>query len=116
MLSPGVPLTHPAPHPVVKMAERAAVGIVCDIELLWCEAGERCRFVAVTGTNGKSTTTALIGHILKEAALKASVGGNIGRAALDLEENEQGRVYVLATVVLPARPDALFQAGCPRSG
>jgi UDP-N-acetylmuramoylalanine--D-glutamate ligase len=77
------------------MAEGAGVGIVSDIELLWCEAAERCRFVAVTGTNGKSTTTALIGHVLEEGGFDVSVGGNIGRAALDLEEPSDGRVYVV---------------------
>jgi UDP-N-acetylmuramoylalanine--D-glutamate ligase len=95
ILAPGVPLTHPEPHAIVRMAQAEGVGIVSDIELLWCEAEGRARFVAVTGTNGKSTTTALIGHVLASAGLKASVGGNIGRAALDLEEPEDGRVYVL---------------------
>ena len=73
----------------------AGVAIVCDIELLWREAEGRARFVAITGTNGKSTTTALIGHVLVEAGLPVSVGGNIGRAALDLEEPAEGRVYVI---------------------
>jgi UDP-N-acetylmuramoylalanine--D-glutamate ligase len=95
ILSPGVPLTHPKPHEIVGIAEAAGVAIVSDIELLWCEAEGRARFVAVTGTNGKSTTTALIGHVLASARLKVSVGGNIGRAALDLEGPEEGRVYVL---------------------
>ena len=95
VLAPGVPLTHPKPHPIVGMAKEAGVAIVCDIELLWREAEGRARFVAVTGTNGKSTTTALIGHVLAEAGLPVSVGGNIGRAALDLEEPSEGRVYVL---------------------
>jgi len=95
VLSPGVPLTHPAPHPIVTVAREAGVAIVCDIELLWREARDRARFVAITGTNGKSTTTALIGHVLAAAGLKTSVGGNIGRAALDLEPPEDGRVYVL---------------------
>jgi UDP-N-acetylmuramoylalanine--D-glutamate ligase len=95
ILSPGVPLTHPAPHAVVRLAETAGIGIVSDIELLWCEADGQARFVAITGTNGKSTTTALIGHVLSAAGMKASVGGNIGRAALDLEPPEKSRVYVL---------------------
>ena len=95
ILAPGVPLTHPEPHATVRLANEAGVGIVSDIELLWCEAEGRARFVAVTGTNGKSTTTALIGHVLSAAGLKASVGGNIGRAALDLEPPEEGGVYVL---------------------
>jgi UDP-N-acetylmuramoylalanine--D-glutamate ligase len=95
ILSPGVPLTHPKPHAMVDMANEAGTRIVSDIELLWCEAEGRARFVAITGTNGKSTTTALIGHVLAAAGMQVSVGGNIGRAALDLEEPEEGRVYVL---------------------
>jgi UDP-N-acetylmuramoylalanine--D-glutamate ligase len=95
ILSPGVPLTHPEPHPIVRMARAAGAEIVCDIELLWREAQGRSRFVAVTGTNGKSTTTALIGHVLSVAGMPVSVGGNIGRSALDLDEPEDGRVYVL---------------------
>jgi UDP-N-acetylmuramoylalanine--D-glutamate ligase len=95
VLSPGVPLTHPKPHAVVELAQKADVGIVSDIELLWCETEGRARFVAITGTNGKSTTTALVGHVLSSAGLPACVGGNIGRPALDLDEPEDGCIYVL---------------------
>lgn len=94
VLAPGVPLTHPAPHPIVGMAKQVGVEIICDIELLWREAEGKARFVGVTGTNGKSTTTALLGHILGVAG-PVSVGGNIGRPALDLEPPSPGRVYVL---------------------
>ena len=100
VLSPGVPLTHPEPHDIVRAAQAAGVEIICDIELLWREAESRdakdgARIVAITGTNGKSTTTALIGHVLSAAGLPVAVGGNIGRAALDLDEPTAGRVYVL---------------------
>ena len=95
VLSPGVPLTHPAPHPIVGMAKAANVEIVCDIELLWREAEGRARFVAITGTNGKSTTTALMGHVLTAAGFPTQVGGNIGRPALDLEAPAPDRIYVL---------------------
>lgn len=94
ILAPGVPLTHPEPHPIVEMAKAAGVEIVCDIELLWREVDGRARIVSVTGTNGKSTTTALLGHILSMAG-PTSVGGNIGRAALDLEPPGERRTYVL---------------------
>ncbi len=94
VLAPGVPLTHPAPHPIVELARSADVEIICDIELLWREAEGRARFVAVTGTNGKSTTVALLGHILGMVG-PTSVGGNIGVAALDLEPPKERRVYVL---------------------
>jgi UDP-N-acetylmuramoylalanine--D-glutamate ligase len=95
VLAPGVPLTHPEPHPIVGMARQASVEIISDIELLWREGQGRARFVGITGTNGKSTTAALAGHVLAAAGLPVSVGGNIGRAALDLEPIEDGRIYVL---------------------
>jgi UDP-N-acetylmuramoylalanine--D-glutamate ligase len=95
VLAPGVPLTHPEPHAVVQLARGSDVEIISDIELLWREGQGRARFVGITGTNGKSTTTALIGHVLSAVGLPVSVGGNIGRAALDLEPMEEGRVYVL---------------------
>src|SRR5262249_41381469 len=69
ILSPGVPLTHPKPHPVVEMAQKVGCPIIGDIELLY-RACPNARYVAITGTNGKSTTTTLIGHILKSAGLK----------------------------------------------
>ncbi len=95
VLAPGVPLTHPKPHPIVDMARAAEVEIISDVELLWREGFGHVRFVGITGTNGKSTTVALVGHVLSAAGLAVSVGGNIGRAALDLEPLEEDRVYVL---------------------
>ena len=77
-----------------KWPKEAGVEIICDIELLWRETEGKARFVAVTGTNGKSTTTALLGHLLGMAG-PVSVGGNIGRGALDLEPPGENRTYVL---------------------
>ncbi len=99
-LSPGVPLTHPAPHPIVKKAHQSGVEIIGDIEFFAraidaAPESQRPRIVAVTGSNGKSTTTALIGHILKECGRDAIIGGNIGKPALALPEIAKGRVYVL---------------------
>jgi len=95
-LAPGVPLTHPKPHEIVESAKAAGVEIVCDAELLYRELAGKARFVAITGTNGKSTTTALIGHLLGAAGLDAKVGGNIGRSALDLDvPASRESVYVL---------------------
>lgn len=99
VLSPGVPFTHPAPHPVVTRAREAGAEIVCDVELFLRAIGGRekrkVRIVAVTGTNGKSTVTALIQHLLARAGLNAHVGGNIGMPVLDLAEPEPGTMYVL---------------------
>lgn len=98
ILSPGVPLTHPEPHAVVKRAQAAAVDVIGDIELFQREIASRApraRLVAITGTNGKSTTTALTAHLLKTAGLAVQMGGNIGRAVLDLEPPTAQTVYVL---------------------
>jgi UDP-N-acetylmuramoylalanine--D-glutamate ligase len=95
VLAPGVPLTHPEPHPVVALARGAGVEIICDIELLYREMSDRARFVAITGTNGKSTTTALVGHILGEAGLNALVGGNIGVPVLDLDCQGDDPVFIV---------------------
>lgn len=99
-LSPGVPLTHPAPHPVVRKAHQAGVEIIGDIEFFARAVNalppkERPRVIAVTGSNGKSTTTALIGHMLKECGRDAIIGGNIGKPVLLLPPIESFRTYVL---------------------
>ncbi len=94
VLSPGIPHTHPQPHPVAARARAAGTRIIGDIELLAlsCRAA---RYVGITGTNGKSTTTALIGHILQQAGRKAAVGGNIGTPALALAALGADGIYVL---------------------
>lgn len=93
-MSPGIPLTHPEPHEVVVLAKAAGCPVVCDIEILY-QSQSNSKFLGITGTNGKSTTTALTGHILKNAGLKAEVGGNIGIPALDLEPLGEEGVYVM---------------------
>jgi UDP-N-acetylmuramoylalanine--D-glutamate ligase len=100
LLSPGVPLTHPKPHWTVEKARAAGVEIVGDVELFArtinaAEPWDRPKVVAVTGTNGKSTTTALIGHMLAEAGKDVRIGGNIGLGVLGLEDMHAGAVYVL---------------------
>lgn len=96
VLSPGVPLTHPEPHWTVVKAKAAGVEVIGDTEVFArAMQGTGARMVAITGTNGKSTTTALIGHVLKEAGLDVDVGGNIGNAVFNLREPVRERVYVL---------------------
>jgi UDP-N-acetylmuramoylalanine--D-glutamate ligase len=100
LLSPGVPLTNPAPHWVVRKAQDSGVEIVGDIELFARTVNaapehRRPKVVAITGTNGKSTTTALIGHICRQAGRDARIGGNIGFGVLGLEDMHGGAVYVL---------------------
>ncbi len=94
VMSPGIPNRLPEPHPAAVAARAAGKPIICDVELL-ARAQPEARFVAITGTNGKSTTTALIGHILQDAGLRCEVGGNIGRGALDLAPLGEGGIYVL---------------------
>ena len=98
VLSPGVPLTHPAPHWSVSRAMGAGIPVLGDTELFvraLAASGREVALVAITGTNGKSTTTALIGHLLAAAGRDARVGGNIGTAVLDLEPPADGAVYVI---------------------
>lgn len=96
VLSPGVPLTHPKPHEVVTLAKQYNVPIIGDIELLY-RAHPDASYVAITGTNGKSTTTTLIAHILKTAGIRTEVGGNLGTAALALAPLGKDGVYVIET-------------------
>ncbi len=98
VLSPGVPLTHPAPHWSVGLARNAAVEIIGDVELFCRERrlfAPDAPFVAITGTNGKSTTTALIAHLLLRADHDCAMGGNIGTAILSLDPPQRGRVHVV---------------------
>src|SRR5262245_20159117 len=98
VLAPGVPLTHPAPHWSVGLARAAAVPVIGDIELFCRERrrhAPKAPFVAVTGTNGKSTTTALVAHVLARAGHEVELGGNIGTAILSLAPPRAGRVHVI---------------------
>lgn len=94
ILSPGVPHSFPAPHPVVRRAREAGIEIIGDIELL-ARTQRAARYAGITGTNGKSTTTALIGHILERAGRRVAVGGNLGTPALTLAALDGDGIYVL---------------------
>jgi UDP-N-acetylmuramoylalanine--D-glutamate ligase len=132
MLSPGVPLTHPKPHWTVAKAVEHGVEILGDIELFARTVNaapehKRPKVVAITGTNGKSTTTALIGHVCAQAGRDVRIGGNIGIGVLDLPDMHGGAVYVLemssyqldltsslhadVTVILNLSPDHLERHG-----
>ena len=98
VLAPGVPLTHPAPHWVVQFARKANVEVIGDVELFCRERRQHAPsapFVAITGTNGKSTTTALIAHLTAAAGMDAQLGGNIGTAILSLAPPSTGCVHVI---------------------
>jgi len=98
ILAPGVPLTHPVPHWTVGRARQAGIEIIGDIEL-YCRARRRFSphspFVAITGTNGKSTTTALTAHLLRAAGRTAEIGGNIGTAVLTLSAPQADAAHVI---------------------
>lgn len=116
VLAPGIPLTHPAPHPVVTRAQAAGVEVIGDIELLY-RAQPAARYVGITGTNGKSTTTALIGHILNRTAAPdqpVPVGGNLGPTVLDFAEPRPGQPVVLelSSYQLDLTSHAVFTVAC----
>ncbi len=105
ILAPGVPLTYPQPHWVVDKAHQANIEIIGDIELFvrarnhflqqygFCD--EDVPFIAITGTNGKSTTTALLTHLLEQMGYDVQMGGNIGTAILMLKPFVKKRIYVI---------------------
>ncbi|MFP6726987.1 MAG: Mur ligase family protein, partial [Alphaproteobacteria bacterium] len=94
VLSPGVPLTHPQPHPVVALADRLGVEILGDVEL-FARGKPACKVAAITGTNGKSTTTSLLHHILVEAGVRSQAGANLGHPVLDFDVLDQSAAYIL---------------------
>src|SRR6202049_3180927 len=102
VLPPAAPLTHPSPHWTVLAAREASVEVIGDIEL-FCRERRRhapdAPFVAITGTNGKSTTTALIAHLMRVAGYDTQMGGNIGTAILSLEPPRKGRGHGIGKAV-----------------
>lgn len=98
IVSPGVPHLYPMPHPAIRAARQAGALVDNDVSLFFraiAMSGANVRVICVTGSNGKSTTTALIDHILGEAGRPRQMGGNIGRGVLDLDPPADGEVIVL---------------------
>lgn len=98
VLAPGIPLTHPEPHWSVVKARAAGIEVVGDVELFFrarAKADTKAKVVVITGTNGKSTTTALTAHLLSASGKRVALGGNIGTAVLDLEPFADDLTYVL---------------------
>lgn len=98
VLAPGVPLTHPRPHWTVEKARGAGVPVIGDVELFARERAAHAPgspFIAITGTNGKSTTTALVAHVLRSAGRDVQMGGNIGVPILELAPPAQDRIHVI---------------------
>ncbi len=109
VLSPGIPHKFPKPHPVAQAARDAGVPIVSDVELL-ARAQPDATFIGITGTNGKSTTTSLIGHILESSGCNVAVGGNLGTPVLTLPPLGANGVYVLemSSYQLEITPSPVF--------
>ncbi|MBW4960477.1 UDP-N-acetylmuramoyl-L-alanine--D-glutamate ligase [Sulfitobacter sp. CW3] len=103
IVSPGIPHLYPAPNPVIVAAQDAGVAVDNDIGLFfqsfatqgWDNFDQMPKVIAVTGSNGKSTTSALIHHILQHAGRPTQLAGNIGRGVLDIDPAIDGEVVVL---------------------
>jgi UDP-N-acetylmuramoylalanine--D-glutamate ligase len=117
VLAPGVPLTHPVPHWTVKRAAEAGVEIIGDTEL-FCRQhrveASRAKIIAITGTNGKSTTTALTAHLIEASGRRVAMGGNIGTAVLALEPFADDLTYVLeySSYQIDLTPNLCADAAC----
>lgn len=94
LLSPGIPHQYPAPHPAVAQARMVNVHPISDLEVLW-QSHPQARYIGITGTNGKSTTTTLIGHTLKQSGASVEVGGNLGIPVMEFRPLDEEGIYVL---------------------
>lgn len=94
--SPGIPLYHPQPHKILEIVKNSGADLACDIEIFYRKNLEN-NFIGITGTNGKSTTTALSGFIFKELGLPSEIGGNIGVPCFDLPQNQKNFTYIFET-------------------
>jgi len=117
VLSPGIPHRLPAPHPFAARAAAAGLPVLSDAELLFeavRRSGSKARFAGITGTNGKSTTTALLAHLLTAAGIAVAAGGNLGPAALSLPRLPDDGVYVLemSSYMLERLHSLRFDAAC----
>ncbi|MFT6084747.1 MAG: UDP-N-acetylmuramoylalanine--D-glutamate ligase [Alphaproteobacteria bacterium] len=95
--APGIALTHPKPHHIYELANAVKMPILCDVELFYrvYHRQSNVQFIAITGTNGKSTTTAITTHLLNHAGHNAVYGGNIGTAVFELVIDHKPIIYVL---------------------
>ena len=97
VFSPGIPLYYPQPHKILEICQKTGATLTCDLEIFYRKSYQNNNFIAITGTNGKSTTTALSGFIFKELEVASEIGGNIGIPCFDLSQNQQNFSYIFET-------------------
>ncbi|MBP7710262.1 MAG: UDP-N-acetylmuramoyl-L-alanine--D-glutamate ligase [Rickettsiales bacterium] len=94
--SPGIPLYFPKPHKILEIVKKTGAVLACDIEIFYRNNSQN-NFIAITGTNGKSTTTALSGFVFNELKIPSAIGGNIGVPCFDLPQNQNNFSYIFET-------------------
>ena len=94
--SPGIPLHFPKPHKILEIIKQTGASLACDIEIFYRKNSQN-NFFAITGTNGKSTTTALSGFIFEELKIPSAIGGNIGVPCFELPQNQNNFSYIFET-------------------
>jgi UDP-N-acetylmuramoylalanine--D-glutamate ligase len=93
--APGIPLYFPKPHKILEVCQKTQAQLACDIEIFFELNHLNNNFIGITGTNGKSTTTALTGFIFENLKIPSKIGGNIGIACFDLPQNQKNFNYIL---------------------
>lgn len=96
IFSPGIPLHAPKPHRILEIVKKTNATLTCDIEIFYRKNSQN-NFYAITGTNGKSTTTALSGFVFEELSIPSAIGGNIGVPCFDLPQNQNNFSYIFET-------------------
>jgi UDP-N-acetylmuramoylalanine--D-glutamate ligase len=93
--APGIPLYFPKPHKILEICQKTQAKLACDIEIFYELNHQNNDFIGITGTNGKSTTTALTGFIFEKLAIASKIGGNIGVACFEMPQNQNNFNYIL---------------------
>ena len=93
--APGIPLYFPKPHKILEICQKTQAKLACDIEIFYQLNHKNNDFIGITGTNGKSTTTALTGYIFEKLEIASKIGGNIGIACFELPQEQTNFNYIL---------------------
>jgi len=93
--APGIPLYFPKPHKILEICQKTQAKLACDIEIFYELNHQNNDFIGITGTNGKSTTTALTGYIFEKLEIASKIGGNIGIACFDMPQDQINFNYIL---------------------